>query len=106
MRGESAKLPESAYVGPDPTIPTPTNALIPTVAIPTSKGWSDGAKPTPATGLAVAPYRPEEGNSIKGLARNRMTLLRREIGSDFAAKTIFSRISFTYGWRWLVTIFM
>jgi glucose/arabinose dehydrogenase len=92
--GDSAKFPEDAAVGPDPTLPPPASTLIPTVKIAPAKGWPAGAKPTPAAGLTVrayatgldhprwlhvlpngdvlvaetnAPPRPEDGTGIKGM---------------------------------------
>jgi glucose/arabinose dehydrogenase len=91
--GDSATLPEQASTGPNPPIPEPTKSFIPTLNIATAKGWPDGAKPTPAAGLAVtafasgldhprwlyvlpngdvlvaetnAPERPEDSKGIKG----------------------------------------
>ena len=51
--GDSAKLPEEATVGPNPTLPEPVTSLIPTVDIAPAKGWPDGTMPTPASGLTV-----------------------------------------------------
>src|SRR5579859_7835158 len=56
MRGDRAQLPETASIGPSPTILPPTPTLIPTVEIAPAKGWSNGGKPTPATGLAVSAF--------------------------------------------------
>ena len=94
IRGDTAKLPETASQGVSPTLPAPVKRLIPTVHIAPAKGWPAHAKPTPATGLAVdafatglqhprwlyvlpngdvlvaesdGPPRPEEGKGIKGL---------------------------------------
>jgi glucose/arabinose dehydrogenase len=53
LRGDHAKLPETAAIGPSPTLPEPTKTLIPTVHIAPAKGWPDGAQPTAASGLAV-----------------------------------------------------
>ena len=91
--GESSKFPEDAGIGANPTIPEPNRTLIPTVNIAPAKGWSQGAKPKPAEGLAVnalasgldhprwlhvlpngdvlvaetsAPERPEDGRGIRG----------------------------------------
>jgi glucose/arabinose dehydrogenase len=91
--GDSAKLPEQATVGPNPTLPEPNKTLIPTINIAKATGWPQGTMPTPASGLAVtafasglehprwlyvlpngdvlvaetnAPKRPEEGKGIKG----------------------------------------
>ncbi|MBR0657587.1 PQQ-dependent sugar dehydrogenase [Plastoroseomonas arctica] len=92
---ERASLPLEASFGPNPTLPPPDARLIPTVNIAPAVGWRDGARPTPAPGLAVGPFatgldhprnllvlpngdvlvaesnappRPDEGRSIKGLA--------------------------------------
>ena len=51
--GDSAKLPEEATIGPNPTLPEPVSTLIPTVDIAPAKGWPDGVMPTPASGLTV-----------------------------------------------------
>jgi glucose/arabinose dehydrogenase len=89
---ETARLPESAGIGPDPTLPEPSKSLVPTVKVAEAKGWPAGAKPTAAAGLEVkafatgfvhprwllvlpngdvlvaetnAPPRPEEGKGLK-----------------------------------------
>jgi glucose/arabinose dehydrogenase len=54
--GESAKLPDTAGIGPDPTLPQPNKTLVPTVHIAPAKGWPSGQKPAPAAGLAVAAF--------------------------------------------------
>ncbi len=91
--GEVAKLPETAGVGPNPTLPEPVKTLFPTVNIAPAKGWPNGLKPTSAAGTAVnayageldhprwlyvlpngdvlvaetnAPPKPEDGKGIKG----------------------------------------
>jgi glucose/arabinose dehydrogenase len=91
--GETAKLQEQASTGPRPMLPEPNQTLIPTVLIATAKGWSNDAKPRPASGLSVnryaanldhprwlyvlpngdvlvsetnAPKRSEEGRGLKG----------------------------------------
>src|SRR5512134_2007953 len=51
--GDTAKLPEQAAFGPNPTLPEPTETLIPTVNIAPAKGWPEGAKPKPAADLEV-----------------------------------------------------
>ena len=48
-----ANLPESASSGPDPTLPAPTHALIPTVDVAPAVGWPSGATPRAADGLRV-----------------------------------------------------
>ena len=37
--GDSADLPPHATFGPDPTLPEPSESLIPTVDIAPAKGW-------------------------------------------------------------------
>lgn len=54
--GDEATLPEQAGTGPNPKLPAPVQTFFPTVKIAPAKGWSAGAKPTPAAGLAVAPF--------------------------------------------------
>ncbi len=90
---DTAKLPDEASFGPNPTLPEPRETIVPTVSIAPAKGWPAGGKPTPAAGLAVnafatgldhprwlyvlpngdvlvaetnAPQRPDEGRGIKG----------------------------------------
>jgi glucose/arabinose dehydrogenase len=90
---EMSRLPAGADMGPDPTLPTPTRTLIPTVQIAPAKGWPAGVTPKAAPGTRVAafatglqhprwiyvlpngdvlvaetnaPERPEEGKGIRG----------------------------------------
>ena len=97
--GEVAKLPESAGIGSQPTLPPPNHTLFPTVHIAPAKGWPAGVTPTAATGLAVnayatgldhprwlyvlpngdvlvaetnAPPKPEDGKGIKGWIMKRV----------------------------------
>lgn len=51
--GGSARLAAKADTGPNPTLPEPTRSLVPTVKVAKAVGWSAGATPTPASGLAV-----------------------------------------------------
>ena len=53
---ESAKLPVTAGMGPNPILPPPNAALIPTVNTALAKGWANGAMPAPAPGLKVAAF--------------------------------------------------
>ena len=53
---ETAKLPTTAGVGPNPAIPEPTHSLLPTVNIAPATGWAAGETPIAAAGLAVAPF--------------------------------------------------
>ncbi|MDQ9169599.1 sorbosone dehydrogenase family protein [Oxalobacteraceae bacterium R-40] len=53
---ESATLPESAGIGPNPRLPPPNATLIPTVNIAPAQGWPNGASPKPAPGLAVEAF--------------------------------------------------
>lgn len=91
--GEVATVPEQAGMGLHPTLPPPNPTLLPTVNIAPAKGWSAGAKPQAAAGLAVnafatnldhprwlyvlpngdvlvaetnAPPKPEDAKGIKG----------------------------------------
>lgn len=79
--------------GPNPQLPAPDRSLIPTIEVAPAVGWPEGAKPVPATGLAVnlyargldhprwiyvlpngdvlvaetnAPVREEDGQGVKG----------------------------------------
>src|SRR5512140_2325184 len=54
--GDVATLPENAGVGPQPVLPPPHPALIPTVLIAPAKGWPAGETPVAAAGLAVSAY--------------------------------------------------
>ncbi len=54
--GETATLPVSAGIGPNPNLPPPRETLIPTVNIAPAKGWPAGAAPTPMPGLAVTAF--------------------------------------------------
>jgi glucose/arabinose dehydrogenase len=93
--GETAQLPETATVGPHPTLASPNQRWIPTVDIAPAKGWPSGAKPVPAKGLSVNAFatgldhprwlyvlpngdvlvaesngpadRPEDGKGLKGV---------------------------------------
>lgn len=91
--GEVARLPFSAGVGTQPTLPPPNKTLIPTVNIAPASPWPDGSMPTTAAGTRVgafardldhprwiyvlpngdvlvaetnAPPKPEDGKGIKG----------------------------------------
>ncbi len=91
--GDSAKLPEAAALGTNPTLPEPTETIIPTINIAPAKGWPHGASPAPSAGLSVqafaagldhprwlyvlpngdvlvaetnAPPRPEDERGVKG----------------------------------------
>jgi glucose/arabinose dehydrogenase len=97
--GETARLPETAGVGPNPTLPLPNKTLVPTVHIAPAKGWPAGATPTAAAGLTVnayasgfdhprwlyvlpngdvlvaetnAPPKPEDGKGVKGWIMKRV----------------------------------
>jgi glucose/arabinose dehydrogenase len=89
----TAKLPETAGMGPNPSLPDPDHETIPTIEIAPATGWPEGAKPVAAQGTSVAafadgldhprwlyvlpngdvlvaetnaPERPEQGKGIKG----------------------------------------
>jgi glucose/arabinose dehydrogenase len=54
--GEQARLPVSAGIGPNPELPPPNETLLPTINVAKAIGWTGGATPTPADGLAVAAF--------------------------------------------------
>jgi len=54
--GDVAKVPIKAGMGPDPELPEPRHALVPTINIAAAKGWPAGATPIAAPGLSVGPY--------------------------------------------------
>jgi glucose/arabinose dehydrogenase len=91
--GTAARLPVTAGMGPQPTLPKPDKSLIPLVKVVTAKGWPAGATPVSAEGTSVGPFaqgldhprwvyvlpngdvlvaetnappRPEDGKGIKG----------------------------------------
>ena len=97
--GETATLPDSAGMGPRPTLPTPARTLIPTVNIAPAIGWQPGATPIAAAGMQVsafatgldhprwlfvlpngdvlvaesnAPPKPDDGKGIKGWVMKRV----------------------------------
>jgi glucose/arabinose dehydrogenase len=53
---DSSSVPEGQAQGPDPEIPAPTSALIPTINIAKATGWPKGEMPKAVAGLGVAPY--------------------------------------------------
>ena len=53
---DSSDLPDAETQGPDPTIPPPSEALLPAINIARAIGWPEGAAPKPAKGLAVNAY--------------------------------------------------
>jgi glucose/arabinose dehydrogenase len=54
--GDTARLPASAGIGPNPTLPPPESSLIPTVDIAPATYWPEGGTPVPAQGLSVLPF--------------------------------------------------
>jgi glucose/arabinose dehydrogenase len=102
---DTAKLPDEASFGPNPTLPEPRETTVPTVNIAPAKGWPAGAKPTPTGDLAVnalaagldhprwllvlpngdvlvaetnAPERPDEGRGMKGWVYRKV---QQEVGA-------------------------
>jgi hypothetical protein len=70
--GEVAKLPESAGVGPKPTLPPPNHTLIPTVHIAPAKGWPAGVTPTaPSEKIVDLPAGPINHHWTKNVTANR-----------------------------------
>ena len=53
VTGRTAKIPEQEATGPQPVLPAPSKRIFPTINIADAKGWPAGAKPIPASGLAV-----------------------------------------------------
>src|ERR1700742_135749 len=53
---DESKLPPQASTGPSPTLPQPTTSFFPTVNIAPEEGWSAGARPKGAQGLAVEAF--------------------------------------------------
>jgi glucose/arabinose dehydrogenase len=54
--GDTATLPVSAGMGPQPTLPAPQRTRIPTIKFARAVGWPAGAAPTAAPGLAVSAF--------------------------------------------------
>jgi glucose/arabinose dehydrogenase len=54
--GGAARLPVTAGMGPNPTIPPPRTSLIPVVKVARAVGWPAGVTPVVAEGLAVAAF--------------------------------------------------
>ena len=54
--GDEATLPKNADTGPDPQLPQPKSAMIPTVNIAPAVGWPANSKPHAAPGLSVTAY--------------------------------------------------
>ena len=54
--GSGESLPPSAGFGPDPQLPAPRKALIPTVKVAPAVGWATGETPTAAQGLRVQAF--------------------------------------------------
>lgn len=102
---ESARLPSSAGVGPDPALPPPNPTRIPTVHIAPAKGWPADVTPIAVPGTTVAafaaglehprwlyvlpngdvlvaesaaPPQPEEYEGLKGVV---MRIVLRRMGS-------------------------
>ncbi len=54
--GDTAKLPVSAGIGPQPQLPEPKKTLIPTVKIAPARPWAEGEQPQAAEGTRVQAY--------------------------------------------------
>lgn len=50
---ERARVDIASGYGPDPALPAPRAALVPTIDIAPAEGWQEGEAPVPAPGLAV-----------------------------------------------------
>jgi glucose/arabinose dehydrogenase len=91
--GGPAMLPVSAGTGPDPMLPAPSHALLPTINVAPAVGWPQGTAPEAAPGLVVrrfaqgldhprwlyvlpngdvlvaetnAPPKPDDGGGVRG----------------------------------------
>ncbi len=53
---QASKLPETAGEGPNPQLPAPTKAWLPTVNIAPAKGWARDETPEAANGLKVLAF--------------------------------------------------
>jgi glucose/arabinose dehydrogenase len=53
---ETAHLPVSAGMGPEPVLPEPNPTLIPTVKVARAVGWPPGRKPVAASGFEVRAF--------------------------------------------------
>ncbi len=53
---DSAGVPEGQTQGPNPEIPAPSKALIPTINVAKATGWPEGQMPKAADGLAVGAF--------------------------------------------------
>jgi glucose/arabinose dehydrogenase len=51
-----ARLPAEAGIGPNPQLPPPEHALIPSIEVGKAIGWPAGLSPVPAPGLRVSPF--------------------------------------------------
>jgi glucose/arabinose dehydrogenase len=96
---ETARLPFSATVGPDPTISQPNESWVPTMLIAPALGWPQGMKPVAVAGTSVtafavdldhprwlyvlpngdvlvaetnAPPRPEDNKGFKGWVKKKV----------------------------------
>jgi len=54
--GDMATLPLAAGTGPNPSLPQPHSALVPTVNIAPAKGWPAGGRPQAAPGTQVVAF--------------------------------------------------
>jgi glucose/arabinose dehydrogenase len=104
--GEHAKLPESAGMGPKPTLPPPHETFIPTIKLASAVGWPPGSHPTPAAGLTVnafaqglthprrpyvlpngdvlvaetdSPPKPDDEKGLRGFVQG---MIKKMVGSD------------------------
>src|SRR5680860_1548909 len=53
---DSADLPEEASQGANPTIPEPSQGILPRVNVAEASAWGDDERPTPAKGLEVQAF--------------------------------------------------
>ena len=82
--GDTARLPVTAGIGPDPELPAPHTTLLPTVNIAPAIGWPAGGTPMAAPGTQVAAF-------ARGLDRNRNFRYLRLSDATLRVKSCASR---------------
>lgn len=97
--GSNAKLQVSQGMGPHPTLPAPSESIIPTINIASASSWAANTRPTAAPGLQVnafarglshprwlyvlpngdvlvaetnAPKRPQDGTGLRGWVQHKI----------------------------------
>lgn len=90
--GQPAQLPFEAGVGPQPRLPAPQQALVPTINIAKARGWPAGTLPTVAPGLVVTAFTQGLDDADRdGVAETRNVLLEG-LNSPFGIALIGERL--------------